>query len=422
MNCLIAAVRRGDPPVDVAGSDAYALEAAAAITSSVDWPITCAVLCMEARVGALFHNTFVRYLFTIATVASTFALRLWQKRANDEIKEITQRTRAQEAPQVRTDIEQMKRIEQELKDANAFLDAVIENIPLTVFIKESRSLRFVWFNRAGEDLLGWPRQTFIGKTVSDLWPRAQAEFFIEKDRETLNSGKVVDIPEEPVETRHQGIRFVHTKKVPICNAAGQAIYLLGISEDITERRRIEQERQFLAEASVALSASLDYEQTLATVAQLVVRDFADWCIVDIMEEQDNLLRLKVASANPANAALCARLQQVPVDRNRPYLVRAAIEKRQPLLLEHVTSEYLESVAQSTEHLEALRSISPTSIIGSAAPDARTTPWSDRVRLLHLVPGVRSGRSSPGPGAGGSSGGGNRECAALPRLGPCHPAP
>jgi len=345
---------------------------------------------MEARVGALSHNSFVRYLFAIATVASTFALRLWHKRANDETKEITRRKRAQEALQVRTDIEQMKRIEQELKDANAFLDAVIENIPLTVFIKESRSLRFVWFNRAGEDLLGWPRQTFIGKTVSDLWPRAQAEFFIEKDRETLNSGKVVDIPEEPVETRHQGIRFVHTKKVPICNAAGHAIYLLGISEDITERRRIEQERQFLAEASVALSASLDYEQTLATVAQLVVRDFADWCIVDIMEEQDNLLRLKVASANPANAALCARLEHVPVDRNRPYLVRAAIEKRQPLLLEHVTSEYLESVAHSTEHLEALRSISPTSIMA--------VPLLMREQLLGTIAFVSSTSSRLyGPG-------------------------
>ena len=47
--------------------------------------------------------------------------------------------------------------------------------------------------------------------------------------------------------------------------------------DITERKRIEKEQQFLAEAGAVLSASLDYEQTLATVAQLVVRDFADWC-------------------------------------------------------------------------------------------------------------------------------------------------
>jgi PAS domain S-box-containing protein len=261
-----------------------------------------------------------------------------------------------------TDIEQIKRIEQELKDANAFLDAIIENIPVTLFIKEGQSLRYVRFNRAGEDLVGWPRQTVIGKTDYDLWPRAQAEFFIEKDRETLNGGKVVDITEEPVETRDQGIRLLHTKKVPIHDAAGQATYLLGISEDITERRRIEKEQQFLAEANVALSASLDYEETLATVAQLVVRDVADWCIVEIMEEHENLGRLKVTSANPANAAVCARLEQMPIDRNRPYLGRAVVEQKQPLLIDHVSAEYLESVAQSPEHLQALRSVSPRSLM------------------------------------------------------------
>jgi PAS domain S-box-containing protein len=261
-----------------------------------------------------------------------------------------------------TDIEQIKRIEHELKDANAFLDAIIENIPLMLFIKESPSLRFVRFNRALEDLLGWPRQTFIGKTDYDVWPRAQAEFFIEKDRETLNGGKVVDIAEEPLETRHQGVRFLHTKKVPIHDAAGRATYLLGISEDITERRRIEHEQQFLAEANLALFASLDYEETLATVAQLIVRDFADWCIVENVEEHEHLRRLKVASANPANAALCASLEQWPVDRNRPYLVRAVVEKRQPLLIEHVSSEHLESVAQDPEHLQALRSLGPRSLM------------------------------------------------------------
>jgi PAS domain S-box-containing protein len=261
-----------------------------------------------------------------------------------------------------TDIEQIKRIEHELKDANAFLDAIIENIPLVLFIKESQSLRYVRLNHTGEDLLGWSRQIFQGKTDYDLWPRAQAEFFIEKDREALNEGKVIDIAEEPVKTRHQGVRFLHTKKVPVHDATGQTTYLLGISEDITERRRIERERQFLAEANLALFSSLDYEETLATIAQLVVRAFADWCVVEIVEEHEHLQRLKAASANPANAARCAELEQWPIDRNRPFLVQAVVEKRQPLLIEHVSSEHLESIAQGPEHLQVLRSLGPTSLV------------------------------------------------------------
>ena len=127
------------------------------------------------------------------------------------------------------DISQRKRIEQELKAANAFLDAVIENIPLMLFMKESKSLRFVRFNRAAEELLGWPRQTLIGKNDYDLWPEEQAEFFVEKDRETLESGTIVDIPEEPIQTRHQGVRILHTKKVPILDAAGSPDFICSVS-------------------------------------------------------------------------------------------------------------------------------------------------------------------------------------------------
>src|SRR4029077_10301812 len=109
------------------------------------------------------------------------------------------------------DITENKRAEQRLRESNASLDAIIENIPLMLFIKDSASLRFLRFNRAGEDLLGFPRQTILGKTDYEWCTRDQAEFFVEKDREALKSGKVVDIAEEPIQTHHQGVRIIHTK-------------------------------------------------------------------------------------------------------------------------------------------------------------------------------------------------------------------
>jgi PAS domain S-box-containing protein len=260
------------------------------------------------------------------------------------------------------DITERKRIEGELKAANASLDAIIENIPLMLFMKESQSLRFVRFNRAGENLLGWPRQTLIGKNDHDFWPKKQAEFFVEKDRETLKSGSVVDIPEEPIQTHRQGVRILHTKKVPILDTAGNPIYLLGISEDITERRRIEKEQQFLAEVSVALSASLECEQTLATLAQLVVQNVADWCAVDVMEEHGRLRRVKVASADPAKAALCAVLEQMPPDRDLPHLMRSVTESKHPIVVEQVTLQYIESLAQGPGHLQALQATATTSLV------------------------------------------------------------
>ena len=236
------------------------------------------------------------------------------------------------------DITGRKRIEEELKAANAFLDAIIENIPLMLFIKESQSLRFVRLNRAAEDLLGWPKQTLIGKNAYDYWPNEQADFFVEKDRETLKSGSIVDIPEEPIQTRDRGVRILHTKKVPILDTTGNPIYLLGISDDITERKRIEKEQRFLADVNVALSSSLEYEQTLVTLARLVVQNIADWCAVDVMDEHGQLSRLKVASADPDQAALCTVLEQMPPDRDLPHLMRSVIESKRPIAhrARHVT--------------------------------------------------------------------------------------
>ncbi|MCB0323252.1 MAG: PAS domain S-box protein [Bdellovibrionales bacterium] len=138
------------------------------------------------------------------------------------------------------DITARKTTEEALRQANTFLDSIVENIPNMIFLKEAEQLRFVRLNRAGEELLGMRREALIGKNDAEFFPEDQAAFFIEKDREVLSKQALVDIPEEPVETR-RGTRILHTKKIPISNRNGEPAYLLGISEDITERKRVEAE-------------------------------------------------------------------------------------------------------------------------------------------------------------------------------------
>jgi PAS domain S-box-containing protein len=133
----------------------------------------------------------------------------------------------------------MANAEEEIKKLTAFLDAIVENIPDMIFVKDAETLTFERFNRAGEALLGWSRQELLGKTDYDCYPRDQADFFVAKDRETLRGRKLVEIPEEPILTRH-GPRWLHTKKVPILDEQGQPRYLLGISEDITARKLAEE--------------------------------------------------------------------------------------------------------------------------------------------------------------------------------------
>lgn len=127
----------------------------------------------------------------------------------------------------------------EQRNFQMFLNSIIDNIPHMIFVKEVQELRFISFNKAGEELLGYSKAELLGKNDYDLFPAEQAEFFTKKDREVLNEGKLVDIPAEMIETRHQGDRILHTKKIPIRDAAGKPKYLLGISEDITDRKRAE---------------------------------------------------------------------------------------------------------------------------------------------------------------------------------------
>jgi K+-sensing histidine kinase KdpD len=140
------------------------------------------------------------------------------------------------------------------------------------------------------------------------------------------------------------------------------MYLLGISEDITERKRIEKERQFLAEVSLELSSSIEYEQTLANVARLVVQNFADWSAVDVIDEQGQLSRLKVASADPEQAGLCEILEQMPPDRDLPHIMKSVIESKRPIVVEQVTLQYIESLGQGPGHMEALLATGVTSFV------------------------------------------------------------
>jgi PAS domain S-box-containing protein len=137
------------------------------------------------------------------------------------------------------DVSDRKRAEEELLNSERFLDSVLEHIPNMVFVKDAEELRFVRFNRAGEELLGYSRGELIGKSDEDLFPAKEAAFFVQRDREVLACSEIVDIPEEPIDTREHGPRTLHTRKIAIRDQRGRALYLLGISEDITDRKLAE---------------------------------------------------------------------------------------------------------------------------------------------------------------------------------------
>lgn len=136
-----------------------------------------------------------------------------------------------------------KRAEAELKSARAFLNSVVENLPVGVFAKDAESLKFVLWNKAGEAIAGFTSQEIVGKSDYDLFPKEQADVITAQERQVLSSSQsphlIKEILEEPTQTRHKGIRILHTRKIPVFDAQGNPEYLLGITEDITERKQVD---------------------------------------------------------------------------------------------------------------------------------------------------------------------------------------
>ena len=142
------------------------------------------------------------------------------------------------------DVTDNKLAEETIKETKALLETVIENIPLMIFLKEAKELRFVLVNHAGEELLGHDRKDLLGRNDQDLFPTEQAAHFIAKDREVLDGEDgALEILEESILTRKRGQRTLHTRKVRILGADGESKYLLGVSEDITTQKQRQKDLQ-----------------------------------------------------------------------------------------------------------------------------------------------------------------------------------
>ena len=167
------------------------------------------------------------------------------------------------------DVTHHKQSQNETLKIQALMHSIVENLPAMVFVKDAKELRFALFNKAGEELLGHPRQTMLGKNDYDFFPKDQADFFTSKDREVLEKKRLVDIPEEPIHTKDKGLRILRTKKIPLLDSRGRPSYLLGISEDITEHKRRE---EALRKKSLELNSSIAEKEQLELFTQLTSHD------------------------------------------------------------------------------------------------------------------------------------------------------
>jgi PAS domain S-box-containing protein len=141
--------------------------------------------------------------------------------------------------------------------------SIVEHLPVMLFLKDAAHLRMVAWNRVSEEITGVPGSAILGKGDHDFFPPEQAAEFVRRDRQTLASRQLVDV-EEPITKPDGETRWLRTRKIPLVDDRGEPTHLLGISEDITERRLAERELREAKEAAEA--ASRAKSQFLANVS------------------------------------------------------------------------------------------------------------------------------------------------------------
>ena len=179
-----------------------------------------------------------------------------------------------------------------------------------------------------------------------------------------------------------GIRTMDAAELEFLEIMGdtcaQALERINASDDAAKQTA---RLAFLADASIELASSLDYEATLSKVARLAVPTFADWCAIDVVQD-GRLNRLAVAHVDPAKVELAHSLQRkYPPDPNAPTGPWEVVRTGRAQLIPEITDEMLVAAARDEDQLRIGRDLQLRS--------ALTVPLKARGRVLGLITWVTS---------------------------------
>jgi signal transduction histidine kinase len=134
-------------------------------------------------------------------------------------------------------------------------------------------------------------------------------------------------------------------------------------QDITSLMRSEKRMRLMAEASAVLGETIDYKRALQAVADIVVPQLADWCVVDVLEWTRGVTRVAIAHADPEQVVVATQSgAQWPLDAAGQAAMQRVIERREPVLIPELAAEDRAPGAQEGEHLAFLRELDLRSVL------------------------------------------------------------
>ena len=249
------------------------------------------------------------------------------------------------------------------QDSLAQLQAVIAQLPLGVAITDTEH-RILLRNDELERVWGAPiplgadhRKTGI---KTEGWPLERA---IETGEVTIGERRELERGDET--------RTLEISAAPVRDAAGAIVSAVAVAADVTRRSRSEEQLRFLARANELLVASLEWERTLAAIAELAVPALAGYLVVDLIDEDDELHCVVAAHADPEKAELVRKLRIDYPPTLATHPVQVALRTGEAQLIPDLQAEAA-AMAHDEKHARAIRRIANTSgIVAPLAARGRT---------------------------------------------------
>src|SRR3954452_483014 len=244
------------------------------------------------------------------------------------------------------------------------LDTLFKTTPVGLSFVDT-NLRVTRVNEALAEMNGLSVEEHLGRTIGEvLGPFAkEVEPFyrqaLEERRPVLNQEITGTVPGRPDDVRHWVASYT-----PVFGLDGQVLGVGTAVVDVTdERHALQAEREavrrarFLAEAGALLDASMDATETLDNLARLAVPEFADWCVVHVLDEDGDAETVAVAHSDPQKVRGAHELQArfpplLDPDRGLGRVLRTG----QPEVVHHVTADLIAAAAIDDEHHEILREL------------------------------------------------------------------
>jgi PAS domain S-box-containing protein len=242
------------------------------------------------------------------------------------------------------------------------LAAIVESSDDAIVSKDLNGIVLSW-NQAAERMFGYTAEQMIGSSIRRIIPDDRQS---EEDTvlASIRAGRRVEHFETVRKGRDGRLVHISLSVSPMLDASGAITGASKIARDISDRKRLEQQAAraaqrdaFLAEATLTLTQSLDYEQTLRTLARLAVPYLADYCAFDVVDQEGRVVRLAMAHVLPEKAQIADELRERYDDPDAATSPQRVIRTRAACFIREVTDEMITTSARGDEErLARVRSL------------------------------------------------------------------